>query len=54
MRRAALFVKKTAFNTIRIAFDRERPVFEVRQENRRNPDVIINYIRFGESGFRII
>jgi hypothetical protein len=53
MRGAILLVKKLAVDAVGVAFHRERPIFEMRQEDRRDADVVIDYVAFGESDLRI-
>ncbi len=53
MRRTILFVKKFAFHAVGIALHGERPIFEMRQEDWRDADVVIDYLAFGESDLRI-
>lgn len=53
IRRAAFFVEKPPGDAVRVAFEREGPVFEVRQQNGRDADVIVNDLPFGEAAFRI-
>ena len=53
MRRTVLFVKEFAFHAIRIALHGERPVSQVRQEHRRDSNVVIDYLPFGESDLRV-
>ena len=53
MCRTVLFVKEFAFHAIRIALHGERSVFQVRQEHRRHANVVIDYLPFGETDFRV-
>ena len=53
MRRTVLFIKKFAFHSIGIALHSERPVFQVRQKHWGHANVIIDYLSFGETDFRI-
>src|SRR5689334_10614629 len=51
--RAILFVKMHALNAIRITLQGKGPAREMGQEHRRDPDVIINDLSFGEARFRV-
>ena len=53
MRRTVLFIKKFAFHSIGIALHSERPIFQVRQKHRGHANVVIDYLPFGETDFRI-
>ena len=53
MRRTVLFVEKFAFHAIGISLHGERPIFQMRQKHRRDADVVIDHLSFGESDFRI-
>src|SRR4029078_577352 len=53
MRRAILLIEKLTFHAIWITFHRERAVLHVRPKHRRDADVVVNYLRFGETGLRV-
>ena len=53
MRRAILLVKELAFHAVGVTLHGKRPVFEMRQEDWRDADVVIDYLAFGESDLRI-
>ena len=47
---ASFLIEELSFNSVRIAFECQRPVFEMRQENGRDADVIVDNLTFGETG----
>src|SRR5947207_9335902 len=53
MRRAIFFVEERLIDTVRVPFHGERPVLQMRQQHRRNANVVVDYLTFRESGFRI-
>ena len=53
MTRAILFVEELAFDAIGIAFHSQRPVFQMRQKDGRDLDVVMNHLAFGEAGLRL-
>src|SRR6266516_829726 len=53
MRRAIFFVKEFCIHSVRIPFHGQRPIAKVRQKNRRDPDVVIDYLALGEANFRV-
>ncbi len=53
MRRTVLFVKKFAFDAVRIALHSQRPILQMRQKHRRNANVVIDHLPLGESDVRV-
>src|SRR5436309_10833216 len=53
MRRAIFFVKEFCIHPVRIPFHCQRPIAKVRQKNRRDPDIVIDHLAFGEPDFRV-
>src|SRR6266704_267807 len=53
VRWAPFFVEKTTLNAIGIPLKRERAVFQMRQQDRRDANVIIDDLSFGEAGLWI-
>src|SRR6185369_11394406 len=51
--RTFLFVKEAAFNPVRVTLQRQRAVFEMRQQDGSDADVIIDDLALGEPGFGI-
>src|SRR6266478_4044794 len=53
VRWAAFLVEKTTFHAIGVTLKRQWPVFQMRQENGRDADIIIDHLPFRETGLRI-
>src|SRR5438477_5737970 len=53
MRGTIFFVEERLIHAVGIALHGERPVFQMREEKRRDADVVIDHLAFGESGFRV-
>src|SRR6185437_1968241 len=50
---AALFIEERPFAAIGIAFERQRAIGQVREQDRRDAEVIIDHIPLGEVRLRI-
>jgi hypothetical protein len=53
IRWAALLVEKTTLNTIGVPFKCQWPIFQMRQQGRRDANVIIDDLPFGEASLWI-
>src|SRR6202162_2048216 len=53
MVRTFFFVEEKSFDAIRVSLQSNRPVFEVRKQNGRNSDVVINDVSFRKPSLRI-
>ena len=53
MGRAVFFVEEFAFHAIRITLHRQRAIFQMRQKDRRDLDVVVDQCALGEAVFRI-
>ena len=53
MDRAIFFVEKLRLHSVRVTLHRERAIFQMRKKHRRDADVVIDYLAFGEAGLRI-
>src|SRR5882724_8341446 len=51
--RAAFFVEETSIHAFRITLQRQRTILQMRQQDGRDADVIINDLRFGEGDLGI-
>ena len=53
MRRAILFVEERLIHAVRVALHGERTIFQMREQDRRDPDVVIDELSLGEPGLRV-
>src|SRR6266545_8337554 len=53
MNGAIFLIEKLTFHAIWIALHCERAVLQVRQKHRRDPDVVIDHLRLGETRLRV-
>src|ERR1051325_8407923 len=53
MRRAVFFVKELRVHPVGISLHRQRPIAQMGQEHRRDANVIVDHLTFGESDFGI-
>src|SRR5204863_9465415 len=48
--RAILLVEVLSLHSVGIPFERERPIAQVRQQGRRDAQVVVDHLRLGEAG----
>src|SRR2546429_7451374 len=53
MRWAIFFVKEFCIHSVGITLHRQGAIAKMRQKNGRDPDVVIDYLAFGEPDFRV-
>src|ERR1700746_144767 len=53
MRRALFFIEEETLHSFWIALKSNRPIFQMRQQRRRNANIIIDYLSLCEPDFRV-
>ena len=53
MDRTIFFVEKLCLHSVWVTLHRERAIFQMRKKHRRDANVVIDDLTFGEAGLRI-